>query len=131
MFSDSEKGEVFTPPNQFFQDGVARTIVILDKKIEKRVGKESGKEYTAVDWMIADAKTGETKDLRYDFAFTSAMGEHKDVMRFETSLFKVLPTKCGEYNGFPKFDYDVQYVGEEGSVAPQGEKEIDVASIPF
>ena len=115
VFSNEEKEQVFSFKG-FFQDGVQRDIVILSKEIVNAVGKFSNKPYTRVDWTVADAATGETKDIKYDFEFTGAMKAHKDVMKYETSVFRVTPKKTGENNGWDTFSYSVEYLGEEGSV---------------
>ena len=126
VFSDEEKSQVYKPLTSFFTDGVGRRIVILDKKKIDETS-QAGKQYVRVDWTIADAETGEVKVVRYDFNFTNAMREHKDVMRFETSVFDVLPTKTGERvsngNTYDIFSYSVQYVGEDGNAPILAENE--------
>lgn len=119
VFTKEELDAVYAPIKQFFADGVTREIVILSKELVKAIS-QAGKEYTRVDWVVADAKTLEPKEIKFDFGFTNAMRPHKEVMRFETSHFNVTPVKTGEYNGYDRFDYSVEYVGEkEGAVIPK------------
>jgi len=112
-FSDDELKDIY---KSFFNDGEAKEIVILAKEKIDAVGRDSGKPYVRVDWTLADAKTGETKEIKFDFNFTNAMHEFAKEMKLETSVYKVTPMKSGERNGYPVFDYDVEYMGEDGAV---------------
>ena len=114
VFSDEEKEEIYKPIPSFFEDGVVREVVILDKNKITKTSKD-GKEYTQVEWTLADAKTGEKYTQKYGFELTNAFREHKDVMKFETSVFKITPVKIGEYNGYPTLGFEIEYIGEEGS----------------
>src|SRR3990167_980141 len=124
-FNHEEAAAAFPPVVNFFEDGKTREVVVLDKSVVEDVGKQSGKPYTRGEWTLADAKTGEKKVLKYDFAFSDAMRDHKSIIRLETSTFKVTPTKTGDRNGYDIFEYAVEYTGESGSESPKGDE------IPF
>jgi hypothetical protein len=133
VFTPDEMNAAYPPRVEFFTDGEPREIVILSKELAEQVSKKTGKPYTTVDWEIADAHTGEKKAVRFDFAFTNALHPHKKVMRFETSVFKITPTKVGERNGYSQFEYWVEYLGEDGNAPIKQDEPIvdDVSKIDF
>ncbi|MCK9602490.1 MAG: hypothetical protein M0R06_25815 [Sphaerochaeta sp.] len=139
ILDDAEKKELYPPFVPFFENGIARRVVILKKEKIEDMSK-NGKPYTRVNWTLADAETGEVHVVKYDFPFTNALSEHKDVMRYETSVFSVLPEKTGEReskgNTYPIFDYSVQYEGEGGAAPVKAEdapsrEEVVLSDIDF
>lgn len=135
VFTDEEINRVYPPFKGFFTNGETREIVVISKETIQATS-QAGKPYVNVEWLLADAKTGERHLLRFDFSFTNAMHPFKESMRCETSVFKITPVKTGERTSskgqtFDVFDYDIEYVGEDGNAPAPDTDKVEASSIPF
>lgn len=115
LYDDSEKKSLNPPP--FFQDGVARELVIDDKV------KKIGTKGSYPTFFLRDVKTGDTVNGLVDFDFARSLSDLSDQIELGKTVLRVTPTKSGDrtYRGVTSdtFWFTVEIAGQDAPPKPE------------
>lgn len=117
-------------PRQFFEDGIAKEVVIAKKT--ENIAK-TGKPYWS---FLLETPDGTDSMTMVDYGFRNELEKLNDLIDEGVTVISVLPVKTGEreYNGrtYDEFTYSLEITGKrEPKAASVPAEDIDLNEVKF